>query len=64
MLNIFLKKEVFLVKFPILFPLLYLTVLYTFPNFETQLVFITILLLAEPHFGATWPFFLRKLNFN
>ena len=63
MLNIFLKKEVFLVKFPILFPLLYLTVLYTFPNFETQLVFITILLLAETHFGATWPFFLSKVNF-
>ena len=63
MLKTFLKKEVFFVKFPILFPLLYLTVLYAYPNFETQLVFITILLLAETHFGATWPFFLSKVNF-
>ena len=62
MLKTFLKKEVFFVKFPVLFPLLYICVLYTFPNFETQLVFITILLLAETHFGATWPFFLSKVN--
>ena len=62
MLNILLKKEVFFVKFPILFPILYVIVLYSFPNFETQLVFITILFLAETHFGATWPFFLSKVN--
>ena len=59
MLNTLLKKEVFFVKFPILFPLLYVSILYSFPNFETQLVFITILLLAETHFGATWPFFFK-----
>ena len=51
-----------LVKFPIIFPLIYIFILYTFPSFETQLVFITILLLAETHFGATWPFFLNKVN--
>ena len=62
-MSILFKKEVFFVKFPILFPLLYLTLLYSFPSFETQLVFITILLLAETHFGATWPFFLSKVNF-
>ena len=62
-MSLLLKKEVFFVKFPILFPLLYLTILYSFPSFETQLVFITILLLAETHFGATWPFFLSKVNF-
>ncbi len=62
MLKTILKKEVFFVKFPVLFPLLYICILYTFPNFETQLVFITILLLAETHFGATWPFFLSKVN--
>ena len=62
-MSLFLKKEVFFVKFPILFPLLYLIILYSFPSFETQLVFITILLLAETHFGATWPFFLSKVNF-
>ena len=58
-----LNKEFLLVKFPIFFPILYISVLYTFPNFETQLVFITILLLAETHFGATWPFFLSKVNY-
>ena len=58
-----MKKEVLFVKFPILFPIIYFAILYTFPNFETQLVFITILLLAETHFGATWPFFLSKVNF-
>tara|TARA_Y100000816_G_C26000358_1_gene522685 strand:- start:11 stop:940 length:930 start_codon:yes stop_codon:yes gene_type:complete len=57
------KNEVFFVKFPIFFPILYLTVLYLFPSFETQLIFLTILLLAETHFGATWPFFLDKVNF-
>lgn len=57
------NKEFLLVKFPILFPLLYISILYIFPSFETQLIFITILLLAETHFGATWPFFLNKVNF-
>jgi len=62
-MSVLFKKEVFFVKFPILFPLLYLILLYSFPSFETQLVFITILLLAETHFGATWPFFLSRVNF-
>jgi len=62
-MSLLLKKEVFFVKFPILFPLVYLTVLYSFPSFETHLIFLTILILAETHFGATWPFFLDKINF-
>ena len=62
-MSLFLKKDVFFVKFPIVFPLIYLTILYTLPSFETHLIFITILLLAESHFGATWPFFLDKVNF-
>ena len=61
-MNLLLKKEVFFVKFPILFPLVYLTALYSFPSFETHLIFLTILILAETHFGATWPFFLDKVN--
>ncbi|RPG57301.1 MAG: hypothetical protein CBD95_003450 [Flavobacteriales bacterium TMED235] len=51
-----------LVKFPIIFPLIYGFVLYQFPNLETELIIITILLLAETHFGATWPFLLDKKN--
>ena len=51
-----------LVKFPIIFPIIYGLILYLFPEFETHLIFITILLLAETHFGATWPFFLNNAN--
>lgn len=51
-----------LVKFPIIFPIIYGLILYLFPEFETYLIFITILLLAETHFGATWPFFLNNAN--
>ena len=57
------KKEVFFVKFPFIFPLIYILILYLLPSFETHLIFITILILAETHFGATWPFFLNKINF-
>ena len=58
------KKEVFFVKFPFIFPLIYILILYLFPSFETHLIFVTILILAETHFGATWPFFLNKINFT
>ena len=51
-----LNKELLLIKFPIFFPLIYGIILFTFPQFELQLIFLTILILAEPHFGATWPF--------
>ncbi len=48
------------IKFPILFPLIYGLVLFLLPNYEQYLIFLTILLLAEPHFGATWPFLFGK----
>ena len=51
-----------LVKFPIIFPIIYGGILFLFPGFETYLIFFTILLLAETHFGATWPFFLNSTN--
>jgi hypothetical protein len=54
--------DFFLIKFPIIFPILYGIILYFFPLYENYLIFFTILLLAEPHFGATWPFFLSKKN--
>ena len=57
-----INKELLLIRFPIFFPLLYGFILYTFPQFELQLIFLTILILAEPHFGATWPFFINKVN--
>ena len=55
-------KETFFVKFPIIFPTIYITILYFFPQYETSLIFLTILLLAEPHFAATWPFLINKTN--
>ena len=54
--------EFLFVKFPIIFPIIYGLALFLFPNFETYLIFFTILILAETHFGATWPFFLSKSN--
>ena len=58
----YLNNKFLFVKFPIILPLIYGLVLFNFPSFETSLIFFTILLLAEPHFGATWPFFLNKTN--
>ena len=58
MKNNFFNTEFNLVKFPIIFPLVYGLILYSF-QYETYLLFLTILLLAETHFGATWPFFFK-----
>ena len=57
-----MNLEFNLVKFPLIFPLIYGVILYSLPDFETYLIFFTILLLAETHFGATWPFFLNSTN--
>ncbi len=56
-------SRLLLIKFPIFFPLLYGSILFLFPNHEKELILLTILILAEPHFGATWPFFLNKVNY-
>ena len=55
--------QLLLVKFPIFFPVIYGLILYSFPSFEQILLLITLFLLAESHFGATWPFFLNKTNY-
>ncbi len=57
-----MNLEFNLVKFPLIFPLIYGGILYLFPGLETYLIFFTILLLAETHFGATWPFFFNSAN--
>ncbi|MDC0642671.1 hypothetical protein OAP15_03930 [Candidatus Pelagibacter sp.] len=57
-----MSLEFNLVKFPLIFPLIYGSILYLLPDFENYLIFLTILLLAETHFGATWPFFLNNAN--
>ena len=62
MTKIKLDQQFLFVKFPIIFPLIYAFILYSFPNYETGLIILTILLLAETHFAATWPFFLDKVN--
>ena len=55
-------KQFFFIKFPIIFPIIYGTFLFLFPQYEMELILITLLVLAETHFGATWPFFLAKSN--
>ena len=64
MLKTNVDYQFLLVKFPIIFPLIYAFILYSFPSLETALIILTILLLAETHFGATWPFLLDKNNFE
>ena len=55
-------SDTFLIKFPIIFPIIYFFSLYMFPEHENLILFTTLLLLAEPHFGATWPFLLNIKN--
>ncbi len=55
-------SDTFLIKFPIIFPIIYFFSLYMFPEHENLILFTTLLLLAEPHFGATWPFLLNVKN--
>ena len=55
--------QFFLVKFPIIFPALYAFILFQFPSLESVLIITTVFILAETHFGATWPFFLDKINY-
>ena len=59
-----MNLEFNLVKFPIIFPVIYGLLLYQFPNYENYLIFFTLVLLAESHFGATWPFFLNQSNLS
>lgn len=59
-----MSKQIFFIKFPIIFPLIYFSVLSIIPQYETQLILITLLLLAETHFAATWPFFLAKSSID
>lgn len=64
-MNIISKNIDFhLIKFPIIFPAIYFFLIYSFPEFEIYIIFFTLLFLAEPHFGATWPFLLHKNNVN
>ena len=56
------NNEFFLVKFPIVFPIIYGIILFVAPKLELYLIFLTILILGETHFGATWPFFLNNVN--
>lgn len=58
------KFDFLFIKFPIIFPIIYFITLFYFPNYENLIILTTIFLLAEPHFGATWPFFFHKSNKN
>ena len=60
----YLNLEFILVKFPLIFPLIYFLILSAKPELEIFLIFFTIVILAETHFGSTWPFFINKTNLN
>ena len=56
--------DFFFIKFPIIFPVLYLSSLFFFPEKSSLVALATMLVLAEPHFGATWTvFFDKKMRF-
>lgn len=58
---IFSKKiDFFFIKFPIIFPIVYLFALYYIPQYGSVIAFVTLITLAEPHFGATWSVFFDK----
>ena len=58
---IFNKKiDFILIKFPVIFPIIYLCALYAMPQYGMVIAFLTLITLAEPHFGATWSIFFEK----
>lgn len=62
-MNIISKNvDFFFIKFPIIFPLIYWFGINFLPDYENYIIILTIFLLAEPHFGATWPFMLYENN--
>lgn len=56
--------DFYFIKFPIIFPILYFSCLTLFPGYENFIILFTLIFLAEPHFGATWPFMINALNKN
>ena len=56
------KLDFFFIKFPIFFPIIYLLILFTLPSYENILIILVILLLAEPHFAATYPILFDRTN--
>ena len=52
------------IKFPFLFLIIYLLILFIFPDYENILSLIVLLFFAEPHFGATWTLFRDKEMMN
>lgn len=58
---IFDKKIDFIfIKFPAIFPIIYLCALYALPQYGSVIAFLALITLAEPHFGATWSIFFDK----
>ena len=60
---VFTKEfDLLLIKFQKYLPILYGLLIYIFPSYDLLVAFIFLMLLAEPHFGATWPFLFNKVN--
>jgi len=56
------KIDFLFIRFPIILPIIYSFFIYSFPSYENLIIFFTLMLLAEPHFGATLPFFFYSKN--
>ena len=54
--------DFWIIKFPMYLPVIYCTLLLLYPEFSSTIALFTLILLAEPHFGATWPFLLDRVN--
>ena len=54
------NSDFHLIKFPFLFPFS-IVLYYILLKVQRHIWFFTLLLLAEPHFGATWPFLIYKI---
>lgn len=52
--------DLFLIRCPIWLPLIYMGCLSAFPDHGNLIALATMLLLAEPHFGATWTIFFDR----
>lgn len=53
--------DFWLIKFPIFFPIIYIFILFNFSSYVNYLIALTIILLAEPHFGSTWTIIFDKI---
>ena len=58
----FYSLDIILLACPIVVPLVFYSLLSTFPGYKAAIFVLGMLLLADTHFAATWLFFIDKRN--